>query len=108
MRTVTRRRQPWTTIILAVVILIPALIGFGIKFKEFLLLARIEEGSFTIVPILNYLLTSAGFLLLFGWAVWHGMFRDMERPKFTMLENEHRLEEEERHLREEEEDHVRA
>lgn len=102
------RRLPWTTLILAVVILIPALIGFAAKFKEFLALARFEEGSFAIVPILNYLLTSAGFLLLFGWAVWHGMFRDMERPKQTMMENERWLEEEYQREREEEEDHAHA
>jgi hypothetical protein len=41
--------------------------------------------------VLNYLLASMGFLCLFGWAAMHGMFRDVEQPKVTMLENEARL-----------------
>lgn len=96
----TRSVGRWT-LLLAVLILVPALYGFGTKFVEFLALAGDEEGSFTVVPILNYLLASAGFLLLFGWAVLHGMFRDIERPKYTMLENERRLDEAEAQEREE-------
>lgn len=91
----------WVTLVLAIVILAPALYGFGGKFLEFLTLAGDEEGAFTIMPILNYLLASAGFLLLFGWAVMHGMFRDIERPKYTMLENERRLDEAEAREQEE-------
>lgn len=91
--TPTNRPVGWVTLLLAVLILIPALYGFGSKFLEFLTLAGDEEGSFTILPILNYLLASAGFLLLFGWAVLHGMFHDIEKPKYTMLENERRLDE---------------
>ena len=40
---------------------------------------------------MNYLLASLGFFFLFCWAIGHGMFRDIERPKYTMLENERRL-----------------
>ena len=49
------------------------------------------EGAFAISPIVNYLLASFGFLLLFGWAALGGMFHDIEQPKYTMLENEARL-----------------
>jgi hypothetical protein len=49
---------------------------------------EIEDGGFALVPILNYLLVSAGFLLLFFAALLHGMFRDIEKPKHQMLENE--------------------
>jgi hypothetical protein len=82
------------TIALAFVILVPALWGFGTKFLEFLALVGDEEGAFTVVPILNYLLVSLGFLLLFLWAICHGMFRDVEKPKYTMIANEQRLDEE--------------
>ena len=85
-------------IVLALVILVPALLGFGRKFQELLALVGDEEGAFTVMPVLNYLLVTLGFLMLFGWAVLHGMFRDIEKPKYTMLENERRLDEE---LREE-------
>lgn len=97
MKTATRRRpRIWVTIILALMILVPACYGFGSKFREFLLLAPDPDGAFTIMPILNYLLVSAGFLCLFFWAIMHGMFRDIEKPKFTMMANERRLDAEER------------
>lgn len=98
---VQKRPRPLVTIVLALVILVPALIGFGIKFREFLLLAADPEGSFTLMPVLNYLMVSLGFLFLFGWAMIHGMFRDIEKPKFTMMENEELLDEEERQQEEE-------
>ena len=49
---------------------------------------------FAITPVVNYLLASLGFFCLFFWAIYQGMFRDIEAPKFTMLENERRLDEE--------------
>lgn len=88
------RRLSWVTLVLAVVILVPALYGFGRKFVEFLLLVGDPEGAFAVVPVVNYLLVFVGFALLFLWAVWHGMFRDIEKPKHTMLANEARLDEE--------------
>jgi uncharacterized membrane protein len=90
------RPRTWLMTILALIILVPAMLGFGNKFLEFLLLVGDEEGAFTVIPILNYLLVSLGFLLLFGWAVMHGMFRNIEGPKHTMLANEQRLDEERR------------
>lgn len=87
------RPRPLLMTILALVILLPALYGFGTKFKELCLLVGDEDGAFTVVPILNYLLVTLGFLMLFGWALLHGMFRDVERPKITMLDNERKLDE---------------
>ena len=81
-----------TTVALAILILVPSLWGFGSKFSEFLALVRGEvDGAFAITPVVNYLLASLGFLCLFGWAALNGMFRDIERPKRTMLENEAKL-----------------
>jgi hypothetical protein len=75
-----------------VAILAPSLWGFGMKFREFVLLARGDvEGVFAVTPVINYLLASLGFLSLFGWAAANGMFYDIEEPKHTMLENEQRL-----------------
>ena len=82
------------TALLAVAILVPSLWGFGTKFYEFVLLARGDvEGVFAVTPVINYLLASLGFLCLFGWAAYNGMFHDIEQPKRTMLENEQRLDE---------------
>lgn len=86
----------WVQLGLAVGILVPALYGFGAKFREMVILyGRGEEGSFTLMPILNYLMTGLGFLLLFVWAMLHGMFRNIEQPKHDMLANEERLDQEE-------------
>ena len=80
------------TLILAILILIPSLWGFGSKFVEFVYLYQGDaEGAFAIAPILNYLLASCGFFLLLLWATANGMFHDIEGPKYTMLENEERL-----------------
>lgn len=88
----TARIRQWTTLLLAIVILAPSLWGFGTKFLEFVAIYRGDvDGVFAISPIVNYLLASCGFLLLFAWATFNGMFRDIERPKFAMLENEARL-----------------
>ncbi len=79
-------------LLMAAAVLLPSLYGFGTKFLEFIALYRGDvEGAFAISPILNYLLASLGFLFLFGWAALGGMFRDFEEPKYTMLENEARL-----------------
>lgn len=86
------RRRSWITAALAVAILVPSLFGFGSKFLEFVALVRGDvDGAFAVTPVVNYLLASLGFLCLFAWAVLHGMFHDIERPKWTMLENEQRL-----------------
>jgi hypothetical protein len=88
----TKRSQVITTILFAVVILVPSFLGFANKFREFLQIYRGEvDGVFAITPIVNYLLASLGFFFLFCWAISHGMFRDIEQPKFTMLDNERRL-----------------
>lgn len=80
------RRLMW---LFALAVLLPSLYGFGTKFLEFVALFRGDvDGAFAITPILNYLLASMGFLLLFAWAATHGMFRNVEAPKYAMLENE--------------------
>ena len=77
--------------IMSVVILGFCLYGFGSKFIELVRLVvtdneAAQEGMFAVAPLMNYLLASAGFLCLLGWAAIHGMFRDIEQPKQTMLE----------------------
>jgi len=80
------------TMLLAVLILIPSVWGFGSKFVEFVRIYRGDvDGAFAVAPILNYLLASAGFFLLLLWGIGGGMLADVEGPKQTMLENEARL-----------------
>ena len=94
-RSTTQRAQIITTIVFAVVILVPSLLGFANKFREFIMIFRGDvDGVFAISPIMNYLLASVGFFFLFCWAIAHGMFHDIEQPKRTMLENERMLDDE--------------
>ncbi len=87
----------WTiTIVFGLVILVPSLLGFVMKFRELLALTRESaaggaEGGFAITPVINYLLASAGFFFLLLWAAVNGMFRDLEQPKHLMLQNEEEL-----------------
>jgi len=82
------------TAILAVLILVPSLWGFGMKLTEFIALVRGDvDGVFAISPVANYLLASIGFFCLLLWATLNGMFRDIEEPKYHMLEQEQQLDE---------------
>ena len=87
-------RGRWITLAFAVIILIPSMIGFGMKFLEFMHTFQGDaEGAFAITPMVNYLLASLGFLCLLLWAAVNGMFVDMEKPKRVMLERELMLDE---------------
>lgn len=80
------------TLALAVLILVPSMLGFAAKFVEFARTFRgAPEGVFAITPIVNYLLASLGFLCLLIWATLGGMFHDIEQPKHAMLETERKL-----------------
>lgn len=80
------------TIGFGIVILIPSLLGFVMKFGELMALTGdSNDGGFAITPVINYLLASLGFFFLLLWAALNGMFRDLERPKYLMLENEREL-----------------
>ncbi|MFK7820269.1 MAG: hypothetical protein AB8G99_16220 [Planctomycetaceae bacterium] len=86
------RKQLIVTGTLALLILIPSMLGFADKFYQLVLLCKGEaEGAFAITPVVNYLLASFGFLCLLVWATMNGMFSDIERPKTNMLDTESRL-----------------
>ena len=83
------RRRAWVTAGMAFLILVPSMYGFVGKFVEFVHIYRGSGGGeFAVAPIMNYLLASAGFFCLLVWATWNGMFHDLERPKYEMLDNE--------------------
>ena len=88
-RNTSSRTRTIVTLALAVLILVPSMLGFVAKFVEFVNTYRTETGGvFAITPMVNYLLASLGFLCLLAWAATNGMFHDIERPKHTMLERE--------------------
>ncbi len=41
---------------------------------------------FAISPLVTYLIVAAGFACMFLWAFFSGQFRDIEGPKYRMLE----------------------
>lgn len=83
------RAKRITIALIAAVILIPGALGFAEKIVQFVHTLEAEKGGrFTIVPLMNYLLIALGFLLLLLWGVAHGMFRDIEGPKYAMLDRE--------------------
>jgi len=63
--------------------------AFVFKLIEFILTATTGGpralGSF-LLPVLTYLLVASGFFCLFLWAYSTGQFRDVEAPKYRMLE----------------------
>ena len=89
-------RQRLTTLVFALVILIPSGYGFTRKLIELVALTGAgADGAFAVTPVVNYLLASLGFFFLFCWAILNGMFGDIEGPKKRMLEIERQLDEDE-------------
>ncbi|MCK6457086.1 MAG: hypothetical protein L6Q92_11220 [Phycisphaerae bacterium] len=82
---------PW---VFAVVILGPAGYGFVEKLTLFILAVKRDLiAGFTLFPVVNYLIVTAGMVCLMVWAVANGMFRDVEKPKYDMLNREALLDE---------------
>jgi nitrogen fixation-related uncharacterized protein len=68
--------------------------AFVFKLVDFIITA-LSEGpgamaSF-LIPVLNYLLVASGFLFLFLWAYFTGQFRDVEAPKYRMLQMQRQI-----------------
>jgi len=80
--------------IFSVTMILVAGTAFLFKLIEFFHTATTEGpnamGSF-LIPVLNYLLVAAGFGLLFLWAYFTGQFRDVERPKYRMLQMQRQI-----------------
>ena len=70
--------------------------AFVFKLIEFILTATTGGpralGSF-LLPVLTYLLVASGFFCLFLWAYATGQFRDVEAPKYRMLEMQREIDE---------------
>lgn len=60
---------------------------FVFKLHSFMRTIKNDElAGFAFDPIMIYGFVAVGFLFLLGWAYLSGQFRDVERPKFEMLE----------------------
>ncbi|HRX86098.1 MAG TPA: hypothetical protein P5572_13845 [Phycisphaerae bacterium] len=84
-------------LIFALIFFVPAGIGFADKLYAFFFVSglkpdgRFADGRFALIPLMNYLLVFGGMFCLLIWAIANGMFKDVEAPKYTMLENEREL-----------------
>lgn len=84
-----KRIAVWTV---GLLIIGPGGYGFVGKLIDFIRTLRLEEGGgFAIIPLSNYFFVAAGMACLLIWAICNGMLRDIEGPKYTMLEREAEL-----------------
>ena len=60
---------------------------FIFKLSQFLATIRKDElAGFAFDPIIVYGVVAAGFLFMLAWAFLSGQFKDVESPKYEMLE----------------------
>lgn len=84
-----RKTKALVLAIMAIVFVAPAGVAFIAKFIKFARTVGSDElGAAALVPMLNYLAVAAGFICLTVWAAHRGMFKDIEAPKYKLLENE--------------------
>ncbi len=92
-------KMRWFLWIFSVVLVLVAGSAFLFKLIEFYNTATTSGpsalGSF-LIPVLNYLLVAGGFFCLFLWAYMTGQFRDMEAPKYRMLEMQAQIDHQEK------------
>lgn len=78
------RRFLW---VFSVVMLVTTGTAFGFKLIEFVYSFTGDQPlRFAILPVLTYLIVAAGFACLFFWAYLTGQFKNVEAPKYRMLE----------------------
>ena len=84
-----REAAGWFVWIFGAAVVIVAGAAFLMKLVDFWVTATTDGpdalGSF-LIPVLNYLLVAGGFAFMFLWAYSKGHFRDLEAPKYRMLE----------------------
>jgi len=84
--------KTYVVLTIAIAILGPAGIGFIEKLALFIMaITHDQVGGAIFFPVLNYLVVTAGMACLLIWAMAHGMFRNIEKPKYDMLDREDEL-----------------
>jgi len=76
----------------AVLVVLCAGMGFLYKLIEFArTMLSNEVQGFALISVSTYLVVAVGYLCLFIWSYLQGHYRDVERPKYWLLENEAEL-----------------
>jgi hypothetical protein len=77
----------------AVAVLVIAGLGFAYKMSEFAVTIMKEDvEGFGAVAVATYLIGMVPIMFLSLWAVLTGRFRDIERPKYRLLEIDREIE----------------
>ena len=80
----------------AIAVMVIAGLGFSYKMTEFVFtIIRDDVEGFGAVAVATYLVGMLPLLLLTLWATFTGRFRDIERPKYRVLELDAEIELEE-------------
>ncbi|HBB41344.1 MAG: hypothetical protein COW73_11900 [Nitrospirae bacterium CG18_big_fil_WC_8_21_14_2_50_70_55] len=81
----------------AILVVVCAGMGFFYKLTEFIrtMLANEIQG-FALISVSTYLVVAIGYLCLFIWSYLQGHYRDVEGPKYWLLEHEAELDAEHR------------
>lgn len=89
MKPANENASPARKVVLAGFVLAATAAGCMFTYKLFAFLTTIrrdELAGFAFDPIVVYGVVAVGFLFLLAWAFASGQFRDLERPKYEMLE----------------------
>ena len=79
--------------VFAIVVMAVAGLGFVYKMAEFVVtITRDEIAGFGAVAVATYLIGMLPIVFLTLWGVLSGRFRDVERPKFRLLELDREIE----------------
>ena len=85
-------RKPNAKTLATIVVGLAVLVGGGTFVHKLVEFARTagdgEMPGFALVSVVPYFAATIGFLLLAVWAFLRGHFKDIEEPKYRMLEQE--------------------
>lgn len=88
-----RRARTWAVVGFALAVVLFAGVGFVYKMTEFTMtIIHSEVEGFGVAAIAIYLIGLLPIFFLTLWAILTGRFRDIERPKFRMLELDREIE----------------
>lgn len=73
----------------AFLVVVFAGLGFSYKLAQFIrTMLNHEAQGFALVPVTTYFIVGIGYLCLFIWSYLQGHYKDVEGPKYHMLERE--------------------
>jgi len=88
MQSTERERNPFISWFAFLVVVFAGL-GFTYKLSQFIrTMLNDEVEGFALVPVTTYFIVGIGYLCLFIWSYLQGHYKDVEGPKYRLLERE--------------------